>query len=184
MNVLQLVAASLAPLFPVTVGVEWTYDLQSLSFKGTLVQRIEQSAPSGIGHELRISSKATLGGQVVYGEERILVSDTTIHKITGPMGAYMPSLCVFSSSGTRSWSWDGSVGEASAARAEVRRLSDARLTLPVGRYDAIVSEIGLQIGNIVTTSRYWLSRGVGWVRIEHDMPGGTLTAELLKFKPG
>ena len=178
MNILVL-AAALTPLFPIAVGTECTYSLEAPSLKETLIQRVESAVQSEYGHELKISSTAELGGKVVLGEERLLVTPDSVFRLSGSMGFYQPSLCIFAE---RDWSWSGAVGEASNARANGRALSETTLHLPAGRFVARASEVSVQFGATYTTSRYWLSKGLGWVRIEHDLPGGILVAELKKYK--
>jgi hypothetical protein len=168
------------PLFPTTVGAEWTYSLEALALRGSLVQRVESAVQTENGHELKISSMAELGGKVVIGEERLLVTPSAIFRLSGSMGTYQPSLCIYAE---RDWTWLGTVGEADNARANGRALSEGTLLLPAGRFITKASEVSVQFGSTYTTSRYWLSKGVGWVRIEHDMPGGILVAELKEFKP-
>lgn len=167
--------------FPTSVGTEWRYEVEVLGAKGSLTQTIEDSKGTPDGTELLISSKTLLGGQTITGFERVVVGHAVLYRLSNSLGNFEPALCLASTE--TMWEWTGKVGDNNSSRANGRLVAPKRIRVPAGEFETVVYEIELHAGALTTVSRYWFAKGVGWIRIEHELPGGTLIAELTEFRP-
>ncbi|MCH8273447.1 MAG: hypothetical protein IH851_01490 [Armatimonadetes bacterium] len=179
------------PYFPVSEGTEWTYDLRAAGGSGELTQWITESRAVKNGWEVSVRTRAKMGDDAVVGAERLLVSGDEITRVAGPQGRLSPGLPILRA-GARagdSWKWSGTVtslaGTASA-EADVYVLQPESLKTPAGRFDAVRVQVHMRItgedGVAELVKRYWFVKGVGWVRVETDMPAGRVTIVLRRFR--
>lgn len=173
------------PFFPEAPGTAWTYELTVLGQRGTLVQRVSANH----GGKLSLAMTATLGKQTTTSAEELQVLGGTIARTRGAVGLLSPALPLFSGA-PGSWEWQGTAtlgGVSRKAWASVEVDSPAQISVPVGRFSAHRIRVAMTIeadGKRVTLpTTYWFAKGVGWVKVQAELPAGTVDLNLKEFKP-
>ncbi len=136
------------------------------------------------GSDVTIEAAGSLGSnRTVSRETWRLPQSGDIFKVSGRQGAFSPPIPLFK--GDRGeWTWSGMVtrdGEQSAATAHVSVSKPAELQTPAGKFSAYEISLDIQLGEQTVSNRYWYAKGVGWVLIEADLPGGRVSLSLTKF---
>lgn len=174
-----LLGVSELPLIPVGVGTEWVYDLDVSGVKGSLSQTVVTSLKVHNGWEVAIRSRIVFGSDATSSVERWIVRSNFVGRVEGAWGVHVPALPLCILSGSMAWS--GKVGD-STGSAMITAFDGGRIKTPVGEFETIASSVSLRAvlsGRYVSLpATYWLSRGVGFVRIEADLPGGSLMGVL------
>ena len=179
--------------FPTSVGTTWIYELTVLGQEGVVTYTIVEPYGLPDAQEFKLKIEARLGKRTVISYETYKVSSTGITQIATARGRMEPGLMILRVEAKEgdTWKWHGRIfgkGDPSDAGAQVSILRTETLITPAGRYQTILSQVEMKITSdreeIVIPTRYWFAEGIGWVKIETDLPGGTLTLVLKSFKNG
>lgn len=175
-----IAALALASAFPCALGTNWNYEISVLGQKGALSQRVVEVN----GPDVILESTGSLGSSRSTSRETWRLPESgEIFKVADRQGAFSPPIPIFKGDAGQ-WKWSGTVihdGEQSHANADVSVFPHAKLITPAGGFNAYEISLDLQIGDQTISNRYWYAKGVGWVRIEAYLPGGTVSLSLAKL---
>jgi hypothetical protein len=179
-----LPAAAQVPIgdyYPLKVGTKWHYRVEANGQVGSLVNQIAKTET--IDGQLLARLETSARGQVV-ASEHLASNDKGIfrHRINGL--EISPPLCLIKNpiKEGESWVTDVKIG---AERAKMAcRVAREEVTVPAGKYKAVVVTIETEQAGQKISSIYWFAAGVGVVQQKIDIGGNKVNLELEKFEAG
>jgi hypothetical protein len=165
--------------YPFAVGTTWNYTVngkQKVTFR---VAKHEK-----IGKDLTALIETTADDKVV-ATENLGVKDDGLYRFTMANLTADPPVRVLKLPAKKGDSWKVKSKVGDEEFAATFTLSEEKVKVPAGEYNAIVAETDeITVGGVKMTVKVWYAKNVGMVKTVMKIMGNEVTFELDKFQKG
>ncbi|MBI2823061.1 MAG: DUF3108 domain-containing protein [Planctomycetia bacterium] len=168
--------------YPLAAGTKWTFHGEAGGQKIEVTNQVAKIET--IDNQPLVRVETLVGGKIV-ANEHLKGTDAGVfrHRFNG--GEMVPPVCVIKYPVVEGDSWKSNVKIGPESVDMTSRVEkEEEIEVPAGKYKAVKVRVDANTKGQKITNTYWFAPGVGIVKQEAAVNGGTIVMNLAKFEPG